>query len=44
VGVLQRPAFLTAVTGYPMSARAGREIVDLLASRDAAEGLSRPAP
>jgi MFS family permease len=43
VGVLERPAFLTAVTGYPMSARAGREAVAVLATRDA-EAVSRPAP
>ncbi|HEX7222413.1 MAG TPA: cyclic nucleotide-binding domain-containing protein, partial [Candidatus Limnocylindrales bacterium] len=42
VGVLQRPAFLTAVTGYPISARAGREVVALLAPQDAAEEVSRP--
>jgi CRP-like cAMP-binding protein len=44
VGVLERAAFLTAVTGYPMSATAGREAVALLTTRDAAEELSRPAP
>jgi MFS family permease len=44
VGVLQRPAFLTAVTGYPMSATAGREVVSLLAARDGAEEVSRPTP
>ena len=44
VGVLQRPAFLTAVTGYPMSARAGREVVALLTTRDAAEEVRRPTP
>lgn len=44
VGVIERPAFLTAVTGYPMSARAGREVVALIASRDAAEEVSRSAP
>jgi hypothetical protein len=44
VGVLQRPAFLTAVTGYPMSATAGREVVALLTTRDAAEEVSRPTP
>jgi MFS family permease len=44
VGVLQRPAFLTAVTGYPMSARAGREVVALLAARNAAGEVSRPTP
>lgn len=35
VSVLQRPAFLTAVTGYPVSAGAGREVVTLVATRDA---------
>src|SRR5205814_11527 len=35
VGVLQRPAFLTAVTGYPVSASAGQEVVALVATRDA---------
>jgi MFS family permease len=35
VGVLQRPVFLTAVTGYPVSATAGREVVTLVAARDA---------
>jgi CRP-like cAMP-binding protein len=35
VGVLQRPLFLTAVTGYPVSATAGREVVALVATRDA---------
>jgi MFS family permease len=35
VGVLQRPAFLTAVTGYPVSATAGQEVVALVATRDA---------
>lgn len=44
VGVLQRPAFLTAVTGYPMSATAGREVVARLAARDGAEEVSRPTP
>ena len=44
VGVLQRPAFLTAVTGYPMSATAGREVVARHTTRDAAEEVSRPAP
>jgi hypothetical protein len=44
VSVLQRPAFLTAVTGYPMSATAGREVVALLATRDASEEVSRPTP
>ena len=45
VGVLQRPAFLTAVTGYPMSATASREVVTQLTTRDAAaEAVSRPTP
>jgi CRP-like cAMP-binding protein len=35
VSVLQRPAFLTAVTGYPMSETAGQEVVALVATRDA---------
>jgi MFS family permease len=41
LGVLQRPAFLTAVTGYPMSATAGREVVALLTTRDAARRSAR---
>ena len=44
VAVLQRPAFLTAVTGYPTSATAGREVVALHTERDAAEEVSRPTP
>jgi MFS family permease len=44
LGVLERPAFLTAVTGYPMSARAGREAVALIAARDAGEKVRRPTP
>ena len=35
VGVLQRWAFLTAVTRYPVSATAGREVVAMVATRDA---------
>jgi CRP-like cAMP-binding protein len=35
VGVLQRPAFLTAVTGYPVSATTGQEVVALVSARDA---------
>jgi CRP-like cAMP-binding protein len=35
VGILQRPAFLTAVTGYPVSATAGQEVLALAATRDA---------
>ena len=35
MAVLQRPAFLTAVTGYPVSATAGREVVALVSARDA---------
>jgi MFS family permease len=45
VGVVQRSAFLTAVTGYPTSATASREVVARLTERDAAaEQVSRPAP
>jgi MFS family permease len=40
VSILERPAFLTAVTGYPVSAVAGREVVARLKARDAE---SRPA-
>jgi hypothetical protein len=40
VGIVERPAFLTAVTGYPVSAVAGREVVARLKARDAE---SRPA-
>ncbi len=36
VAILERPAFLTAVTGYPMSATAGREVVARIQARDAA--------
>jgi hypothetical protein len=35
VAVLARPAFLTAVTGYPVSATAGREVVARIEARDA---------
>jgi MFS family permease len=35
VGVLRRAAFLTAVTGYPVSATAGEEVVAFVATRDA---------
>jgi MFS family permease len=35
VGALQRPAFLTAVTGYPVSATAGQAVMALAATRDA---------
>jgi hypothetical protein len=38
VSVLERPAFLTAVTGYPVSATAGRAAVALVAARDAERG------
>jgi len=41
VAVLERPAFLTAVTGYPVSTTAGREVVDRIQARDAAH---LPAP
>lgn len=44
VGVLQRPAFLTAVTGHPMSATAGREVVALFAKPDDAKEVSRSTP
>jgi MFS family permease len=40
VAVLQRPAFLTAVTGYPVSATAGHELVARIQARDAADGPS----
>jgi hypothetical protein len=33
--VLHRRAFLTAVTGYPVSATAGREVVADVKARDA---------
>ncbi|MGH3026033.1 MAG: hypothetical protein ACRDLR_06270, partial [Gaiellaceae bacterium] len=36
VAILERPAFLTAVTGYPASATAGREVVARIQARDAA--------
>ena len=39
VSMLQRPAFLTAVTGYPASAAAGHEVVVRLKARD-----SEPLP
>ena len=35
VSILQRRAFLTAVTGYPVSATAGREVVARVEARDA---------
>jgi len=38
VSVLQRPAFLTAVTGYPMSRTAGHAAVSRVAARDAGRG------
>jgi MFS family permease len=38
VAVVERPAFLTAVTGYPSSTTAGREAVSVIRQRDAAEG------
>ncbi len=38
VSVLERPAFLTAVTGYPVSAAAAQDVVGRLRARDA----SRP--
>ena len=35
VSILPRPAFLTAVTGYPVSATKGHEVVARLSARDA---------
>ena len=35
VSVLPRPAFLTAVTGYPVSATVGHEVVARITARDA---------
>ena len=35
VAILERPAFLTAVTGYPVSATAGHEAVARIQARDA---------
>ena len=35
MSVLAAPAFLTAVTGYPVSATAGREVVARIEARDA---------
>jgi hypothetical protein len=35
VAILQRPAFLTAVTGYPVSATAGHEVVARVRASDA---------
>ena len=37
VAVLARPAFLTAVTGYPVSANKGHEVVARIQARDAAD-------
>jgi len=37
VAVLQRPAFLAAVTGYPVSATAGQEAVARIQARDAGD-------
>ncbi len=37
VVILQRPAFLTAVTGYPVSATVGHEAVARIQARDAAD-------
>jgi CRP-like cAMP-binding protein len=36
VAILERPAFLTAVTGYPVSATAGHQVVATMRARDAA--------
>jgi MFS family permease len=50
VGALQRSAFLTAVTGYPVSATAGQELVLSIMARDAERlataggGVSEPGP
>jgi MFS family permease len=41
-GIVERPAFLTAVTGYPVSATAGREVVARIQARDAASGPPTP--
>jgi hypothetical protein len=38
VAILARPAFLTAVTGYPVSATAGDAVVARIQARDAADG------
>jgi MFS family permease len=35
VGIVERPVFLTAVTGYPVSATAGHEVVARVHARDA---------
>jgi CRP-like cAMP-binding protein len=35
VSIVERPAFLTAVTGYPVSASTGREVVARVRARDA---------
>jgi len=35
VGIVERPAFLVAVTGYPVSATAGHEVVARVRARDA---------
>jgi CRP-like cAMP-binding protein len=37
VAILDRPAFLTAVTGYPVSAAAGQDLVARIKARDAAQ-------
>jgi MFS family permease len=41
VAVLQRPAFLTAVTGYPVSATAGRAAIARIQARDASDVPTR---
>ena len=41
VAVLERSTFLTAVTGYPVSSSAGRDVVDAVRERDA---TNRPKP
>ena len=43
VAVLERPAFLTAVTGYPVSSTVGLEVVRSVRERDAAH-RPRPSP
>lgn len=36
MAILERQAFLTAVTGYPVSATAGHDVVARIQARDAA--------
>jgi CRP-like cAMP-binding protein len=42
VGILGRSAFLTAVTGYPVSAFAGDELVARVEARDATDSSVGP--